>query len=654
MLTTRGWWFLLIVAGVLLVVIWIDARAVILACATLLIWFFASWTMLVFRWHWLRDKLYVVRAVLDERGQVRSLWAERPFTLRVQLRSLSWLATPYLRITDRVPYGATPVTDEITKDGTVRDGKPLEVTYRFTCSAAGLIRFEGLQVQMIDLQGMFYIDTFIRSVEIYRVMPVWQTAHSHMPTTKSHNILPLLGGHRFRRPGSGSELLDLRDYMAGDPPKTIAWKVSARRNRLMTKVFESEVPIRCTLFVDTSDSVRVGGPGKNALARLIRITATVAQACVGARDLPGLCLFDEHQVRTYLPPVRNSRHLLQILSALTDSACLLPTAGDVDAHYLLNLAYGFAKEVYPDLLEEEINTYPWWYAFLAPQNPSVIRMKPILARKFWQWPWVWLKRSVRYLGLWFYQQIWLRLPFTTMLRGRFLRFLTLGLVTYDDKYPAMRMGYYTLMTSRKKLAALLAARADLGPGGLSLLIEDDEQFTLHCQRFLGEHNVPYSLPLFGIHGKYLFAAPNKVDVLSSALLRAVHRGKDNELYVFMVDLLDPEYRLAPLLSAIRVAVARHHQVMVICPWPEGIPIPSDREESTTVPRIDFDNPLKFSGLTNLLEATTNSHFFGAYYNLRRIFGKLGVSLLCAQASDSEQLILKRLETLRQGARGGVR
>ena len=40
--------------------------------------------------------------------------------------------------------------------------------------------------------------------------------------------------------------------MPGDPPRTIAWKVSARRDRLITKEFESEVPVRCTLFLDTS------------------------------------------------------------------------------------------------------------------------------------------------------------------------------------------------------------------------------------------------------------------------------------------------------------------------------------------------------------------------------------------------------------------
>ena len=108
--------------------------------------------------------------------------------------------------------------------------------------------------------------------------------------------------------------------MPGDPPKTIAWKVSARRDRLITKEFESEVPVRCTLFVDTSHSVRVRPPGKNALTRLVEIAAAVAQASTGVRDLAGLCLFDEHGVSTYLRPARSQRHLNAMLNILADAA----------------------------------------------------------------------------------------------------------------------------------------------------------------------------------------------------------------------------------------------------------------------------------------------------------------------------------------------
>src|SRR5207237_1946828 len=126
-------------------------------------------------------------------------------------------------------------------------------------------------------------------------LPPLADAEGHRPTVKRYNLLPSPGQHRHLRPGSGSELLDLRDYLVGDPPKTIAWKISARRDRLITKEFESEVPVRCTLFVDASNSVRVPSlPGEGegggaprpsrALDRLVELAAGVVQVNTAAPD----------------------------------------------------------------------------------------------------------------------------------------------------------------------------------------------------------------------------------------------------------------------------------------------------------------------------------------------------------------------------------
>src|SRR6185295_6655795 len=128
------------------------------------------------------------------------------------------------------------------------------------------------------LQGFFYHYAFLAQPDVYRVLPPLVDAEGKRPMLKRTNLLPSPGQHRQLRPGSGSELLDLRDYLPGDPPKTIAWKVSARRDRLITKEFESEVPVRCTLFVDTSSAVRVGPLGQNALTRVIAIASGVIHA----------------------------------------------------------------------------------------------------------------------------------------------------------------------------------------------------------------------------------------------------------------------------------------------------------------------------------------------------------------------------------------
>src|SRR5262249_11697249 len=155
--------------------------------------------------------------------------------------------------------------------------------------------------------------------------------------------------------------------------------------------------------------------------------------------------------------------------------------------------------------------------------------------------------------------------------------LTVGFARFEFVYRALPQIFSSRRRRharwRKRLAALLSARYGLAPGGLAALMEQDGPFSLAVQRFLAEHQVPYELPLYDARGRYLFAAPAKVGVLAEALLRAVGKGHDNELFVLLADLLELDDRLAPLLSAVKVAAARHHQVMVLCPWPPGVPVP---------------------------------------------------------------------------------
>jgi hypothetical protein len=162
--------------------------------------------------------------------------------------------------------------------------------------------------------------------------------------------------------------------------------------------------------------------------------------------------------------------------------------------------------------------------------------------------------------------------------------------------------------------------------------------SLYLQRFLTEHQVPYRLPLYDGAGHYLFAAPGKVDVLAGALLQAVGKGHDNELFVLLADLVELSDRLEPLLRAVRVALARHHQVMVVCPWPPGLPTPGAAEEPLAPPEAD--------GAAHVLRRTTAARFRRAFAELRQTFARLGVPVVCAADEDSVRLILDRMDRLR--------
>ena len=63
------------------------------------------------------------------------------------------------------------------------------------------------------------------------------------------------------------------------------------------------------------------------------------------------------------------------------------------------------------------------------------------------------------------------------------------------------------------------------------------------------------------------------DVLGDYSLRNFAMCDATEVFVLLADLLELDDHLDPLLRAVRVALGRHHQVMLICPWPPGLELP---------------------------------------------------------------------------------
>jgi uncharacterized protein (DUF58 family) len=672
MLTSRAWWFLLVDLSLLVLAVFDEPpwRAggrgahwtLMLVALTLLLWFLGEWLLFAVRVSLVVPALRARRELTDARGPVDSFWAGRSFNVLVQLRLPHWGSLPYLKLTDHVPFGIELGPGETEAAGALTAEHGLEQRYSIRCLTSGRIRFEGVGIQLADVQGFFYHATFIPGVREYRVLPPLADIEGHRPTVKRHNLLPSPGLHRHLRPGSGSELLDLRDYLPGDPPKTIAWKVSARRDRLITKEFESEVPVRCTLLVDISHSVRIGPPGRNALARLVEISAAVAQANAGARDLTGICLFDEQGVTQYSRPARGSRCLVQLLNVLADAAGLAPATGEGRVDALLPLAYSLAREVYPYLLRPDRNQIPSWSAWFWPAPTYTDRWFTLLRRAIRGLFLVCVSLPVVGMALLVYLlselfpllDVFIPLPPTLLI----VISLALAASVAAFYYASLRFFFRSLgmwLSSKKRrlarrrkcLAAILAERYGLGPGGVGILLEDDERFSLTMQRFLADHGQPYPLPLYDRRGRYLFASPGKIPVLSQALIRAVGKGRDNELFVLLVDLLELADQLEALLRAVRITLARHHQVLVICPWPPGVPPPlpsgsAEREAQSA------------NGAPTLLRQATTDRLHRAFGQLQRIFLRLGVPVVAAEGGDPVRLILERLDRLRSLGMGSRR
>lgn len=585
MLTSRGFWFFLTTFAVLTTALFYGAHQLTLICLTLMLWFLGQWFLFHLRMRIAMRQLTLKRTLRTTRGDVHSIWTRQKAEVVIVVSSDSWLGLPYVVVSERLPALARVKEGTLTVDGTLTRDAPVSFSYALECPAPGWLRFEGVKIELADLQGFFTHATFLAAPQGFRVLPALVVETSDAPFVKQHNVLPLLGTHRHARPGGSSELLDLRDYLPGDPPRMIAWKVSARRDRLITKEFESEVPIRCTLFLDTSSSVRVGPVGQTALCRLVEIAAGTLQRNASERDLTGLSLFDENGVHHIVKPGRGPKHMLRVLGVLTDIAGLVPRTPRAPVRDLIPIAFGLVQDVYPEWLEADVNAFPFWLPLWAPKS---------------KW---------------------------TLPPG----------VPYGSRWSPTA---HRLYRWRKQLAAILSVRYRLAPGGLAMLMEDDELCAHHLQRFLAEHQVSVPFALYDSDGRYLFAAPEKASVLARAILKAVTHGKDNELFVLCIDLLENTQNMRELERAVCVARARHHQVIVICPWPAGIDPPGTTLNSSG----EFE-------IAKALRHVATMQLHKSFAEIQHAFSRYGVQVFCATHQDTVDRILQRMRRLRIQERG---
>jgi uncharacterized protein (DUF58 family) len=117
-------------------------------------------------------------------------------------------------------------------------------------------------------------------------------------------------------PNGADEFYGVKDYRAGDNPRWIYWRRSARAGTLVSKEMSRVSPPRIVLLLDTfllSQSIE----GHAAVEQCIAMAASLATVALEQQLSVGLCVWSGQW--TAIPPTRGKRHgedLLSILSRL--------------------------------------------------------------------------------------------------------------------------------------------------------------------------------------------------------------------------------------------------------------------------------------------------------------------------------------------------
>lgn len=125
----------------------------------------------------------------------------------------------------------------------------------------------------------------------------------------------LTGLHRSPYHGFSVEFTEYRQYVPGDDPRYLDWRLYARSDRYFIKRFEDETNLRCYLLVDTSKSMSYGSLAYTKAEYARTLAATLGYFLTLQRDAVGLARFDA-EIDEFLPARYRPGHLRRLLLAL--------------------------------------------------------------------------------------------------------------------------------------------------------------------------------------------------------------------------------------------------------------------------------------------------------------------------------------------------
>ena len=122
------------------------------------------------------------------------------------------------------------------------------------------------------------------------------------------------GHHRSPHKGSSVEFAEYREYVTGEDPRRMDWRVYARSDRYYLKEFEAETNLRCYLALDCSGSMGFGAT-ESKLEYAKKLAATFAYLIIGQGDAAGLLAIRDKK-SFELPAKRNPAQIQEILETI--------------------------------------------------------------------------------------------------------------------------------------------------------------------------------------------------------------------------------------------------------------------------------------------------------------------------------------------------
>lgn len=130
----------------------------------------------------------------------------------------------------------------------------------------------------------------------------------------SHRLTEV-GIKKIRRLGHNMEFDQIKDYVSGDDPRTVNWKATARRGRLMVNTYQDEKSQQVYNVIDMGRNMKMPFEGMTLLDYAINASLVISNIAMLKYDKAGLITFS-NRIHAALPADRKGMQMYNIMELL--------------------------------------------------------------------------------------------------------------------------------------------------------------------------------------------------------------------------------------------------------------------------------------------------------------------------------------------------
>ena len=127
----------------------------------------------------------------------------------------------------------------------------------------------------------------------------------------------LAGAHKSPLSGFAVEFAGHREYVVGDDPRHIDWRLYYTRDKYFIKQYEMETTFVCHLVLDISASMRYGDGVQQKLQYAAQMAATLGYSVVRQNDKVSLATIDDY-LRGFIPPSNSMAQVIRMTEHLDE------------------------------------------------------------------------------------------------------------------------------------------------------------------------------------------------------------------------------------------------------------------------------------------------------------------------------------------------